>query len=113
MAACAAPPTDGSAPGPTQGAALEPALFTLAQLDSASAPAQARRARAAGEHRLYAVLGYALIFPRASGADADRLGYRIIAGTSDHYRSDHERAFNEAAHAYAAAWNVEMLRSGR
>jgi len=109
LAACATPPSDGSAPGPTAGAAPEPAVFTRAQLDAA-APAQARQAHAAGDHRLYAVMGYALIFPAASRADADRLGYRIIAGTSDNYRSDEERAFNEAAHAWAAAWNAEMLR---
>jgi hypothetical protein len=110
LAACATPPSDGSAPGPTAGASPEPAVFTRAQLKVAAAPAQARRAHAVGDHRLYAVMGYALIFPAASRADADRLGYRIIAGTSDNYRSDEERAFNEAAHAWAAAWNTEMLR---
>lgn len=110
LAACASPSGDGSAPLPLEGQDNTPQSFDIAQLDPAGAAAAARRAHGAGDRRLYAVMGYALIFPAASRADAERLGYRIIAGTSDNFRSDEEHRFNDRAHAWAATWNREMLR---
>lgn len=109
VAACATTPSDGSIPLPAEGEE-DGQTFTLADLVPAQAAARARQAHASGDHRLYAVMGYALIFPGASREQAQTLGYRVIAGTSDNFRSDQERRFNDAAHAYAAAWNREMLR---
>jgi len=78
-------------------------------LSAADAPREARRAIYAGDCRLLGVYGFTTETPGAGYEDAQRLGRRLIEGTSDTPMVGAEEAFNGRARRYAALYNNEIL----
>ena len=100
LAACATAPDAGGS---------DPAAYALADKRPADAPALARTAAAHGDHRLIGFIGFALVFPGADRAAADRLGYRVIDAGGDNFRSEEERLRADRAYGFAEAWNRTIL----
>lgn len=102
LAACATPPapdTGGSSPD----------SYALADHVPSDASALARQAASRGDHRLIGFIGFALVFPGADRAAADRLGYRVIDAGGDNFRNDEERMRSDRAYGFAEQWNITML----
>ena len=84
----------------------------VAQLKPSNAAADAKNALSRGDKRLLAVYGYALELPGIDGDLAKMraiYGLRLLQGTSDAYKDEQERAFNESARLYAAAYNRVII----
>ena len=100
----------GCATGPAPDTEIgEPAAYALADKRPSDAPALARAAAARGDTRLIGFIGFALVFPGADRATADRLGYRVIDAGGDNFRSDEERLRADRAYRFAEAWNRTIL----
>ena len=74
----------------------------------ASPTTDANEAVRRNDLRFLAIKGYAVTVPGVEDYDERfslRYGYRIIEGTTDAIRSDQDRRIQEAAVAYATAYN--------
>lgn len=103
LAACA------TAPEPDSGGRGDPAVYAVADNQPSDAPGLARASAAGGDTRLIGFAGFALVFPGADRAAADRLGYRTIDAGGDNFRSDEDRLRADRAYGFAEAWNVTIL----
>ncbi|CAL1691103.1 hypothetical protein MMB232_01238 [Brevundimonas subvibrioides] len=102
LAACATPPAPDTV-------GSDPNGYALADHVPSDAPALAREAAAGGDHRLIGFIGFALVFPGADPAAADRLGYRVIDAGGDSFTTEEQRLRSDRAYGFAEQWNTTIL----
>lgn len=78
-------------------------------IDSATAQRDALDAVQNGDCRLSAVRGFSTETPGANIETRQRLGYRVIEGTSDYHQYPWDGEFNRRARDYALNYNRTIL----